>query len=273
MEISYLAFFCLMMTFGSLWIHRSAWLWGSFLALAFSLAIYSGVAQPFSILVIILLFILFWILKTPIAGGKRFFLTLTAIALAVGLNYHWIPGFCNWQITNLFYLNLDKPLIGLFPLIFLVTLCQTRDDWIKVGLKAVPLILIFIFGLAAIALGTGIISWDTKLPCHFLIRMISNLFLVVIPEEAFFRGFLQKEFSHRIGKGILGKATGIVGASIIFTLFHLGWTSSFAMLGLIFAASVIYGLIYEISGFLEGSILCHFAVNLLHMLFFTYHVE
>lgn len=229
--------------------------------------------QPFAILVIALLFLLFWILKNPIAGGKRHFLTLTAIALAAGLNYHWIPGFCNWQITNNFYLNFDKPLIGLFPLISLVTVCQTREDWIKVGLKAVPLIMLFIFGLAALALGTGVISWQIKLPSHFLIRIISNMFLVVIPEEAFFRGFLQKEFSHQIGKGMVGKAVGVVGASIVFTLFHLAWTSSPAMLGFVFVAGIIYGLIYEISGLLEGSIVCHFAVNLLHMIFFSYHAE
>jgi membrane protease YdiL (CAAX protease family) len=273
MEIRYLAYFCLMMTFGSLWIHRSAWLWGSFLALSFSLAIFGGAAQPFSLLVLALLFVLFWILKNPITGSKRHFLTLTAILLAAGLNYHWIPGFCNWQITNNFYLNFDKPLIGLFPLIFLVTVCQTREDWIKVGLKAVPLILLFIFGLAALALGTGVIQWQIKLPCHFLLRIISNMFLVVIPEEAFFRGFLQRELSTQIGRGILGKTVGIVGASIVFTLFHLAWTASPAMLALVFVAGIIYGLIYELSGFLEGSIICHFAVNLLHMLFFTYHAE
>jgi membrane protease YdiL (CAAX protease family) len=269
MEIRHLVFFCLMMTFGSIWIHKSAWLWGSFLALAFSLAIYSGVAQPFSILVVALLFALFWILKNPIAGGKRHFLTLTAALLAAGLSYHWIPGFCNLPITNAFYLNFDKPLIGLFPLIFLVNVCQTRSDWIKVGLKAVPLILIFIFGLALLALGTGAIEWQIKLPSHFLLRLLSNMFLVVIPEEAFFRGFLQKEISHQIGKGILGKSAGIVGVSLIFTLFHIAWTASPALLGLVFVASIIYGLIYELSGYLEGSILCHFAVNLLHMVFFS----
>ena len=273
MQLSYLAYFCLMMTFGCLWIHRSAWLWGSFLALSFSLAIISCAVQPFSIVVAVLLFLLFFILKNPIAGGRRHFLTLTAILLAAALNYHWIPGFNNLQITESFYLNFDKPLYGLFPLIFLVTVCQTREDWIKVGLKAVPLILIFIFGLAALALGTGAIQWQIKLPSHFLIRIISNLFLVVIPEEAFFRGFLQREFATQIGKGFLGKTVGVVGASLVFTLFHLTWTSSPVMLGLVFAAGIIYGLIYEISGLLEGSIICHFGVNLLHMLFFTYHAE
>lgn len=273
MEIGHLAYFCLMMTFGSLWIHRSVWLWGSFLALSFSLAIYSGVAQPFSLVVLALLFILFWILKNPIAGGRRHFLTLTAILVAAGLNYHLIPGFGNWQMTDRFYLNFDKPLIGLFPLVFLVSLCQTREEWIKVGLKAVPLILIFIFGLAALALGTGAIQWHVKLPSHFLIRIISNMFLVVIPEEAFFRGFLQRELATQIGKGLLGKSLAVIGASIVFTLFHLAWTASPVMLALVFVAGIIYGVVYELSGYLEGSIVCHFGVNLLHMLFFSYHAE
>jgi hypothetical protein len=260
-----------MMTFASLWIHKSVWLWASFLILSFSLALIGGVAQPFSILVVVLLLALFWMLHKPVTGGRRHFLTLTAIALGAGLNYHWIPGFHNWQITEAFYLNFDKPLIGLFPLIFFVTICQTRDDWMKVGLKAVPLILIFIFGLAALALGTGAITWQVKLPCHFLIRIVSNLFLVAIPEEAFFRGFVQKEISHRMGAGVLGKAVGITGASMLFALFHLAWTASPLMLGLVFVAGVIYGLVYELSGYLEGSILCHFGVNLLHMVLFSYH--
>ena len=101
--------------------------------------------------------------------------------------------------------------------------------------------------------------------------MVSNLFLVTIPEEAFFRGFVQKEISSQVGAGVLGKAVGVTGASILFTLFHLAWTASPLMLGLVFVAGVIYGLIYELSGYLEGSIICHFGVNLLHMLLFSYH--
>ncbi len=273
MELSHLTFFCFMMTFASLWIHRSAWLWGSFLILSFILAFYSSVAYPFSLLILALLFVLFWLLKTPIEGGKRHFLSLVAIGIAAGLNFHWIPGFCNWHVSGSFWLNFDKPLMGLFPLVFLIPLCQTQSDWIKVGLKAIPLTLIVIFGLASLALGTGAIQWQLKLPSHFFIRVISNLFLVVIPEEAFFRGFLQRELSHRIGRGILGTALGIVGSALVFMLFHLNWGASPALLAFVLLAGILYGVIYELSGFLEGSILCHYAVNLLHMLFFSYHAE
>jgi membrane protease YdiL (CAAX protease family) len=163
--------------------------------------------------------------------------------------------------------------MGLVPLIFLVTVCQTRDDWIKVGLKAVPLTLIAIFGLATLALWTGAIGWDLKLPSHFILRIFANLFLTVIPEEAFFRGFLQRELSHQIGPKFFSKAAGILSSSLVFTLFHLNWGASPAILAFVFLASILYGSIYEMSKFLEGSILCHFAVNILHMLFFGYHAK
>lgn len=270
-ELSHVSFYCLMMTFASLWIHRSTWLWGSFLSLAFILAIYTGVAQPFSALVAVLLFFLFSILKTPIEGAKRHFLTIVAIAVAAGLSFHWIPGFCNWHMDGAFWINFDKPLIGIFPLVFLVSLCQSREDWVKVGLRAVPLTVAVVFGLATLALLTGTISWQIKLPSHFLTRIATNLFLVVIPEEAFFRGFLQRELSQRIGRGFIGVVGGVIGASIVFTLFHLNWNASPALLAFVFLAGILYGTVYELSRFLEGSILCHFAVNLLHMIFFSYH--
>jgi len=273
MELSHLPFFCLMMTFASLWIHRSAWLWGSFLALTFILAISTGVAQIFSLLIPALFFGIFWILKNPIEGARRHFLTVLAITIAALLQFHLVPGFHNWNVSPAFWINLDKPLMGLFPLVFLVTLCQNRDDWIKVGLKAVPLTLITIFGLASLALWTGALGWDLKLPSHFFLRIVTNLFLVVIPEEAFFRGFLQREITHQIGPRLFSKTAGIVGSSFVFTLFHLNWGASPAILAFVFLAGILYGAIYEMSKFLEGSILCHFAVNLLHMLFFSYHAQ
>lgn len=271
MEQSHLPFFCLMMTFASLWIHRSAWLWGSFLTLAFILAISTSVAQPFSILVLALLFAVFWILKTPIAGAKRHFLTLLAIAIGALLQFHLVPGFLNWNVSGGFWVNFDKPLIGLFPLVFLVNLCQNRNDWIRVGLKAVPLILITIFALATLSLWTGTLGWDLKLPSHFFLRIATNLFLVVIPEEAFFRGFLQREISSQLSPRLFSKTAGVLGAALVFTLAHLNWSASPAILAFVFLAGLLYGIIYEISGYLEGSILCHFAVNLLHMLLFSYH--
>jgi len=273
MSLAHLPFFCLMMTFASLWIHKSMWLWGSFLALAFTLAISTNVAGLFSLLILALLFGTFWLLKTPIAGAKRHFLTVLAIALAALLQFHWVPDFHNWNVSGAFWVNFDKPLMGLFPLIFFTTLCQTKDDWIKVGLKAVPLTLIVIFALATLALASGAVSWQIKLPCHFILRILTNLFLVVIPEEAFFRGFLQREMIHQMGPRLLARTTGVIGSALVFTLFHLNWHASPLLLAFVCLAGILYGAIYEWTRLIEGSILCHFSINFLHMLLFTYHAD
>jgi uncharacterized protein len=273
MDLSHLAFFTLMMTFLSLWIHRSAWLWGAFLVISYILALNTSVAQPFSLIPVATLFALYWLFKNPIQGGVRFGLAITTIAIAAGLNFHWIPGFCNWQVTPNFWVNYDKPFIGLFPLAFLIPLLRTPEEWYKMALKAIPLTVVAVSILAFLALSSGTITWQFKVPSHFLLRMATNLFLVVIPEEAFFRGFVQEEIFKGMGQGAKGAITAVIGASLLFTLFHLGWHSSFAMLGFVFLAGVLYGAIYQYVRNIESSIICHFAVNFMHMTFFTYHAE
>ncbi len=269
--LTQVTFFSLMMTFLSLWIHRTAWLWGAFLVISYILALHTGVAQPFSLIPVATLFVLFWALKKPITGTTRWVFILIAIALGAGLNFHWIPGFHNLHIAGRFWLNYDKPFMGLFCLVFLLPLLRNPAGWYQMALKAIPLTAIAVIALAALALSSGTVEWDLKLPSHALLRLTSNLFLVVIPEEAFFRGFVQEELFKGMGQGIKGTVIAILGASLLFTLFHLGWTSSPAMLGFVFLASILYGAIYQYTRAIESSILCHFAVNLLHMSLFTYH--
>jgi membrane protease YdiL (CAAX protease family) len=273
MQMSHLAFFSLMMTFLSFWIHKSAWLWGAFLAISYILAINTSVVQPFSLVPIGTLLVLFWLFKNPIHGGLRLVLGLTVVALAAGLNFHWIPGFCNWHVSGNFWVNYDKPFIGLFTLAFLLPLLRTPEEWYKMAFKAIPLTIVAVFTLAILAVTSGTIAWQFKIPSHFILRLATNLLLVVIPEEAFFRGFVQEELFKGLGKGLKGGIVAIVVSSLLFALFHLGWHSSFAMLGFVCLAGVIYGAIYQYTRAIESSILCHFAVNFIHMTFFTYHAE
>jgi uncharacterized protein len=133
--------------------------------------------------------------------------------------------------------------------------------------------MVVVFILAMLAIPSGTIDWHVKIPSHFLVRITSNLFLVAIPEETFFRGFVQQELFKTFGPGPKGHVTAVLAASLLFTLFHLGWTTSAAMLGFVFLAGVMYGAIYQYTKAIEASIFCHFCVNLTHMLFFTYHAE
>jgi membrane protease YdiL (CAAX protease family) len=269
--LTQLTFFSLMMTFLSLWIHKTAWLWGAFLAISLSLAFHTGIIQPFSFIPICTLFVLFWALHKPITGVTRWILISIAIALAAGLNFHLIPGFHNCNISARFWLNYDKPFMGLFSLVFLLPLLRNPAGWYHMALKAVPLTILSVLALMALAFTFGVVGWDFKAPSHALLRLTSNLFLVTIPEEAFFRGFVQEEIFKGTGQGVKGYLLSILGASLLFTLFHLGWTSSFAMLGFVFLASILYGIVYQYTRAIESSILCHFVVNFIHMTFFTYH--
>jgi membrane protease YdiL (CAAX protease family) len=268
-----LAFFSLMMTFLSLWVYRSAWIWGGFLTLSFILAVTTGAVQPFSVVVIGILLGCFWLLKKPVTGFSRFFLVLIGITVGLLLSFHIIPGFNNWKITEKFFISYDKPLMGLFPLVFLIPLVQSRSDWYQMALKAIPLTLVAVVLLMILTLSSGTIGWNFKLPSYALLRITSNLFLTVIPEEAFYRGFIQNELFKAFGKGLKGNIGAILFASSLFALAHLTWTGSFAMIGFVFLAGIIYGMIYQLTQRIESSIICHFIVNLLHMTCFTYHAE
>jgi membrane protease YdiL (CAAX protease family) len=272
-NLCHLSFYTLMMVFLSLWVHRSAWLWGAFLIISYILAFNTGVVQPFSIIPIGLLFVLFLVFRRPLIPNTRFLLILITILIGAGLNFHWIPGFSNWNVSENLWINFDKPFMGLFALAFLIPLLRTPEEWYRMALKAAPMTLVTVLILAMLALPSGTIDWQLKIPSHFLVRLVSNLFLVSVPEEAFFRGFVQAEIFKGFGPGPKGHICAVVGASLLFTLFHIGWTASAAMLGFVFLAGLFYGAIFQITKAIEASIICHFSVNLLHMTFFTYHAE
>ena len=272
-DLCHLSFYILMMAFLSLWIHRSAWLWGAFLSISYILAFQTSVVQPFSIIPIGLLFVIFLVFKKELQPQTRLVLSVVAILVAAGLEFHKFPGFQNWHVSGNLWINYDKPFMGFFVVAFLLPLIRTPIDWAKLAVRAVPLTIAAVLILAMLAIPSGTIDWHLKIPTHFLIRIASNLFLVAIPEEAFFRGFIQQELFKTLGPGMRGHIAAVIGASLLFTLFHIGWTASAAMLGFVFLAGLIYGTIYQYTKAIEGSIFCHFCVNLTHMLFFTYHAE
>jgi len=265
MLLNTLAYFSLMMTFLSLWIHRTAWLWGAFLAISYILAFNTGIVQPFSLVPIGTLFILFWFLKKPVAGITRAGLVLLAIALAAGLNFHIMPGFCNFNVSGNFWLNFDVPFMGLFVLTFLIPLIRTTDELMKTAAKTIPLTILAVVIMAFLTVASQTVAWDPKLPPNFLLRLVVNLFLVVIPEEAFFRGFVQEELYKGVGQGFKGAFVAILATALLFALFHIKWTGSFAMLGFVFLAGIIYGSIYQYTRSIESSIFCHYTINVIHM--------
>jgi uncharacterized protein len=152
----------------------------------------------------------------------------------------------------------------------LVPLSQTLNDWKKV-LKGFGIGCLGIGVLALFATIGRVTQWELKLPSFFPIRCWSNLILTSIPEEGFYRGFLQTQLVRYFGSKKLGKIGALLLTSIIFTSAHMYWSPNIAILAFVFLASLLYGGVYLISGKIESAILCHFLLNIIHMTFFNYH--
>jgi membrane protease YdiL (CAAX protease family) len=117
-----------------------------------------------------------------------------------------------------------------------------------------------------------VVRFDPKLLLLLLLFPFANLFLVVIPEEVFFRGFIQREIYESLLKGMpkLAGASAVFLTALFFTLMHIFWVQSLPFLTLVFVAGCVYGAIYQYTKAIESSILCHILLNVTHVMFFTY---
>ena len=278
-----LSYFSLVMSFVSLWIKKSPLLWVTFLFIAIILALDAHILSYIALLPIGILFCCHYCLTCQIQRPWRFLLFCITTITSLALCFHFLPGFHNWKLLSdmqlsangtaySFYLNFDTPFSGLFVLALSLPLLQTRAEWIKMLKITLPITLLGIIGLSILAGKIGLINWALKIPPFFLPWLFANLFFVSIPQEALFRGFIQKELYLWFGPTPFAALGSIVLTSLFFVLLHLIWVSSVSFLLLVFIASIIYGLLYHFTQAIESSILCHFLLNLTHFLFFTYPI-
>lgn len=277
--LSSLAFIAFILAFISLWIHKSPWLWGSFIALSLIFGI-MGKLIDFKIFVALALLCAAHLsLTAKLKGVARLITILIAFFVSISLMGHFFPGFHNWLIADkiqisknaypyTLYLNFDKPFIGFFPLALSIPLLS-RMHVRSVVLKTIALTALGVIILMVLALYLHLVDIDLKLPGITPIWLIANLFLVTIPEEAFFRGFLQREISEYLNTKWAGPFSVIV-VSLLFALLHFTFLRDFSFLSLTFIASLIYGSIYQMTRSIESSIFCHYLFNVVHFFCFTY---
>lgn len=280
--ISTLAFIALFLGLLSLWVYRRVWVWGFFLGISLLFALMGKVIAIQALLPIgLLLGVHLW-LHYPIRGLLRLILVLIATVISLALSYHVAYGFFNWALTSsmklssdalpyTYYLNYDKPFIGFFILALNLPLLEDRIHYKTMLVRAIPLSLVGLAILIYLALHFQLIKFDFKLVYFLPIWIVSNLFLTVIPEEAFYRGFLQREICEHLHNKWAG-VLSILVVSIGFALMHYKFIDNYFYIGMAFVASVIYGSIYHATKSIESSILCHAAFNIAHMIFFTYPI-
>lgn len=277
--IATLAFTALMLAFLSLWIHRSPWLWGSFLTVSFIFA-FLGKLIDFKVFVALALLCgAHLILTAKLHGISRLVTILIAFFISVALMGHFFPGFHNWKIAEniqisknaypySLYLNFDKPFIGFFPLAFSIPLLS-RMHLRSVALKTIALTALSVIVLMIVALYLHLVDIDLKLPHISAVWLVANLFFVAIPEEAFFRGFLQRELTEYLNTKWAAPLS-IIAVSLLFALLHFIFIRDLSYLSLAFIASLVYGTIYQVTRSIESSIFCHYLFNVVHFFCFTY---
>lgn len=260
-------------------VRRHAWL-ALFLAATLS-ALIADILQPLGLL---------WI--TAFAGAVLLFdraaarshprrlATLGIIVLAAGLMAHQLPGFNNPRVlsdlrltpdasTYRLHLNFDKTVVGLFLVALLHPRITRFADGRAMLASAVPVILGTVAVLLLLSNLAGYVRFAPKFPPEAPLFLWANLCLTCFAEEAFFRGFIQAWLAPRWWSLRFGRALPILVAALLFGLAHAAGGPVYIALSTL--AGLGYGWSYQrTGGRLEAAILCHFAVNALHFLFFTY---
>ncbi|MCH9631184.1 MAG: hypothetical protein S4CHLAM37_12060 [Chlamydiia bacterium] len=277
-----LAFVFLILTTASFWIYKRIWLWGPLLLSACILAYFAGMLDYEIFIPILLLFCGYLVLKTQLHPVARLLVCLIIALLSLAFSFHLYPDIRNWLLADsielsqdapsfTYFWNFDKPFIGLFVLGLRLKLIENREDFKRVFLKTIIFTACLVAVFCAGSLLFDVVRFDFKLPLLTFAWLIGNLFFTVIPEEGFFRGFLQNEIKDAIDSR-LSPFIAIFLVSLAFASAHVFFISNFSYLALAFAASFAYGLIYELTKSIESAIFAHYMLNVVHFIFFTYPI-
>ncbi|MEQ4925063.1 CPBP family intramembrane glutamic endopeptidase [Proteus hauseri] len=203
----------------------------------------------------------------------RWIITIALLLIAIGLAFHLVPGFNNLRYLShtplglhsapfSFYFNADKALLPFILLILIPTLFS-RSPLKSASTLQWGMLILAIPALLLLATALGGLAVEPHFPTWLPAFMLANLFFVSLAEEALFRGTIQQLLSRYLPPYI-----ALFSAAIIFGLAHFAG----GLLLVVFAslAGVIYGLAWMWSGKLWVATIFHFALNLTHLLFFTY---
>ncbi len=196
-------------------------------------------------------------------------LILACLAFALGL----VPGMDRLPVAAdvrtgpasaafTYSIGLSKPFaffLLLFGLPDLLARPQGRDArWLGASV-------LLLAGLFAIALAAGTLRWELSFPGWLPVFLAGNLLLTCLPEEAFFRGYLQRGLAARFGIW-----PALAMTSVLFGMAHFGGGPALVLFAGL--AGLAYGLAFQFGGGLRSAVLFHFGFNLMHLVVFTYPV-
>lgn len=213
-------------------------------------------------------------------GLQRIATRFIFFLFAVGLGLLLFPGFPRTVMAENVVLSpgampytlavgFAKVVTGFFILAFMHP--ERVRSWRELGQVLARVAPVFIATMAAvmvITLALGYVKFDPKWTSLFFAWAIVNLFFTCLSEEAFFRGFLLREIAASGPNRKVSAVIALLGSSLLFGLVHLGGGWKYALAAAV--AGVGYGIAYQRTQRVEGSMAVHFGLNATHFLLFTY---
>ena len=275
-----IAYLFLILAILSIWIHRKILVWGSLLAVGLSFAFYGDLIRVQAFIPLVIVGGGYFFANLELSQFWRLFTCMIAAIITIALYTHFVKGFNNILVFTAFrssldatplniYANFDKGAIAAIMLGFYLPVIKTRKELYSCLLATIPWMLFTALGVLALAQFLQIIKWDPKLPLITLMWLTIQLFFVAIPEEVFYRGFIQNEIVKRLNNPF-GSTLAILVTSLLFTGIHILILPNLAFLTTIFITSILYGIIYQLTGKIESAIITHYFTNICHFFFFTY---
>jgi membrane protease YdiL (CAAX protease family) len=274
---AYLPFVLLLGAVLTLWVRRDLALW--VLALAVLVAHYTGALDFAAPLWIALLGVIAYLYASR-SGWQKPVLGIAFLLFAVALGLLLIPGFPRTVLKEHLVLSpgaapytlsvgFAKVVTGIFIVAFLHP--ERVRSWRELGcvlVRVAPVFVVTALVVMVLTLSLGYVKFDPKWSPLFFTWGIVNLFFTCFSEEAFFRGFVQREIAQRGSNPQVSAALAVAIASLLFGLVHLGGGWKYALAATL--AGVGYGIAYQRTRRLEGSMAVHFGLNATHFLLFTY---
>jgi uncharacterized protein len=268
----------LLLTVITLWFGQRFWI--PLLAAAFILGVLSGVLSAWVLLQIVILFGIcaeYRLAKTRMRKGLA---AAGIVLLALPLGMHVLPGFRNFLLLEdvvlspgaapyTMYLNFDKTLVGICILGACGhALLGKAEGWGRALRRAATILIANIVVVVLIAVAVGYLTWQPKWTPLFWVWALSNLFFTCLSEEAFFRGFIQRELEGVLQGRPYAAGVAIAVSAVAFGIAHFAGGVTYVALGIV--AGFGYALVYHRTKSIEMAMLAHFAVNATHFLLFTY---
>lgn len=263
----------------SLWL-RPRYLWLAVLGAAIVAAYVAGVLQGLAAGWIVLLAAALLIYWVDSSRWTRWLCLTAVVAITLLLGIHALPGFHNPLIVKeaivasgatpyTLHFNFDKTMAGIVIIGMTGLLRPQSQAPIGASLRdSLPLVAVGIGLVMAMSLALGYVRFEPRWHPLFWVWATVNLMLTCVSEEAFFRGFLQRELCDALGTRRHAAVLAVGAGAVLFGIAHFAGGAAYVVLATI--AGACYGLVYQRTRRIELAILAHFTFNAVHFLLFTY---